>query len=241
MKKLTIFALCAALLAVVSCGGNSNQNDNTKNAPAAAAKSSADAVDLGVVITREDGTTYNLYWAKSNLSRSGLCANPEDYGDYYAWGETVLKNDYTSHTYKYGAYPNLIKYNTKDNSGTVDNRTVLDPEDDVAHVILGGKWRMPTIAEWEALIKQCSFTWATRNGVEGQLATGPNGNSIFLPAAGWRQDERLNYAGTTGEYWSSSLHPNYQNYACGSYFSSGNVRRDMSARCYGLSVRPVSE
>ena len=66
------------------------------------------AVDLGVVITREDGTTYNLYWAKSNLSQSGLCANPEDYGDYYAWGETVLKNDYTWYAYKYGAYPNLI-------------------------------------------------------------------------------------------------------------------------------------
>ena len=235
MRKI-VFALSALALmfAPVACSLIEPDNDET-DIPSG-------AVDLGIVITREDGTTYNLYWAKSNLSMKGLCANPYDYGDYYAWGETAPKGDYSWYAYKYGEYPHLTKYNTKEDSGTVDNRTVLNPEDDVAHVKLGGKWRMPTIEEWDALVKQCHFTLTTQNDVNGQLVTGPNGNSIFLPAAGWREYDDLDYPGSTGSYWSSSLHPNYQNYACSGTFNNGGyVGLDMTARCIGLTIRPVSE
>ena len=81
MKRFLYLLLAALLVLAVSC--------NKNNKPDPAPKVPEEAVDLGIVMTREDGTTYRLYWAKSNLSENGLCTNPEDYGDYYAWGETV--------------------------------------------------------------------------------------------------------------------------------------------------------
>lgn len=220
----------------------------------------AGSVDLGIVMTRTDGTTYKLYWAKSNLSDKGLCANPEDYGDYYAWGETesyyssqsplTWKNGksagYNPASYKWcnGSYNTLTKYNTKSFYGTVDNKTVLDAADDVASVKLGGKWRVPTDAEWTELMTKCTWTWTTNyngTGVRGRIVTASNGNSIFLPAAGYRDDTHLDYAGSRGNYWSSSLYTDDPNYAWRVYFDSGNVSRYNYLRYYGPSVRPVSE
>ena len=225
----------------------------------------AGAVDLGIVMTRTDGTTYKLYWAQSNLSTSGFCANPEDYGDYYAWGETEpyyteghsqdspcsswrsrtnpLIPGYNSASYKWcnESCTTLTKYNTNSSYGTVDNKTVLDSEDDVAHVKLGGKWRMPTDEEWTALGTQCTWTWTTQNGIYGRLVTSSNGNSIFLPAAGYRSDTRLFDAGSLGGYWSSSIYTVNPYYAYLVYFNSDNVPRLSSSRCYGRSVRPVSD
>ena len=118
------------------------------------------AVDLGIMITRTDGTTYKLYWAKSNLSDKGLCTNPEDYGDYYAWGETKPKENYSWLMYKFGKSSSgpFSKYSTPRSDGPIDNKTVLEPEDDVAHVKLGGKWRMPTDFEWTELRAKCTWT-----------------------------------------------------------------------------------
>ena len=203
------------------------------------------AVDLGIVMTRTDGTTYKLYWAKSNLSDKGLCANPEDYGDYYAWGETEPKENYSWSTYKFGtSSTSLTKYNTNSANGTVDNKIVLDPEDDVAHVKLGGKWRMPTDAEWTELRTKCTWTWTTNyNGtsVKGRIVTATNGNSIFLPAAGDRHDTGLSNVGSVGGYCSSSLSTDYPYNAWSVYFESGRVLRYDDYRYYGISVRPVSE
>ena len=205
----------------------------------------AGAVDLGIVMTRTDGTTYKLYWAKSNLSDKGLCATPEDYGDYYAWGETEPKESYSWLTYKFGISSSgpFSKYNTKSSYGTVDNKTVLEPEDDVASVKLGGKWRMPTDAEWTELRTKCTWTWVSNgSGVRGRLVKGTNGNCIFLPAAGSRSGTGLSNAGFLGYYWSSSLDTDDPDFAW--YFrfdSAGSVYGSSRYRYFGRSVRPVSE
>lgn len=185
------------------------------------------AVDLGL----------SVKWADMNVGAD----SPEEYGLYYAWGETELKAEYNWSTYKWcnGSYDTQTKYCTSSSYGTVDNKTVLDPEDDVAHVKWGGSWRMPTKAEQDELRTQCTWTWTTQNGVYGRKVTGPNGNSIFLPAAGYRNVSSLNSAGSDGGYWSSSLFESYSNNAFVLRFSSGDVGRSNGLRCYGQSVRPV--
>ena len=133
---------------------------------------SVPAVDLGL--------PSGLKWAACNLGAS----RPEEYGDYYAWGETEPKEKYSWETYKFGTDFVLSKYVTDPAYGAVDHKTLLDPEDDAAVVNLGGSWRMPTEAEYDELISKAIWTWTSRNGVSGYLVTGSNGNSIFLPAAG---------------------------------------------------------
>lgn len=202
----------------------------------------AEKVDMG--IKTSDGKT--LYWSTRNLCKSGFVNSPEDYGDYYAWGETAPKKNYSWSTYKFGTNPDgpYSKYNTISSLGPVDNKTVLEPKDDVAHVKLGGKWRMPTDAEWTELRTKCTWTWTTSyngTGVKGQIVTAPNGNSIFLPAAGYRSGTGLYSAGSSGSYWSSSLYTGDPGAAEGVNFYSGNVGRSGYDRCEGLSVRPVSE
>ncbi len=207
------------------------------------------AVDLGL----------SVYWATCNIGANA----PEEYGDCYAWGETEPyykdgyaqssspewkegKSDgYAWSSYKWcnGTYNTLTKYNNSSSYGTVDNKNVLDPEDDAAHVNWGGSWRMPTDEEWTELRNNCTWTWTTQNGVKGRLVTSnTNGNSIFLPAAGYRNYTGLYYAGSSGYYWSSSLYTDYPILAWRVNFSSGGgVSRSYGSRFYGVSVRPVSE
>ena len=212
------------------------------------------AVDLGIVMTRVDGTTYNLYWAASNLCEDGLCPNPEDYGDYYAWGETETKDNYSWSTYQFGTSDSgpFSKYNTNSSYGAVDNKTVLETGpngDDVASKKLGGKWRMPTDEEWTALRTNCTWTWTSNynnTGIAGRIVksnvSGYTDKSIFLPAAGGRSGTNLSGAGSRGSYWSSSLSTDYPLTAWGVGFGSGGVYRGNDyRRCYGLSVRPVYE
>lgn len=211
------------------------------------------AVDLGIVMTRPDGTKYNLYWATCNLCKDGFVSSPEKYGDYYAWGETEPKDTYSWSTYKFGTSDSgpFSKYNTNSSYGAVDNKTVLETGpngDDVASKKLGGKWRMPTDEEWTALRTNCTWTWTSNynnTGIAGRIVksnvSGYTDKSIFLPAAGCRYDTVLYGAGSDGYYWSSSLYTDYPGYAWHVYFYSGNVRRYYDYRYYGLSVRPVSE
>lgn len=193
------------------------------------------AVDLGL----------SVYWGTTNIGAS----KPEDYGDYYAWGEIEPKENYSWSTYKFrtsgDSYSNakFSKYNTDSSYGPVDNKTVLEPEDDVAHVKLGGKWRMPTDAEWTELMAKCTWTWTTNyngSGINGRLVKATNGNSIFLPAAGSRSGTYLWDAGSDGGYWSSSLADN-PIFALDVDFGSGLVDRYGLIRYVGRSVRPVSE
>ena len=200
-----------------------------------ASASDAGAVDLDL----------SVMWASSNLCESGLCANPEDYGDYYAWGETAPKDNYSWENYEWcnGSDNTLTKYNTIDTYGTVDNKMLLDPEDDAAHVKLGGNWRMPTEAECTELRENCTWTWVTNyngTGINGRLVTSnTNGNSIFLPAAGRRGDTDLYNVGSGGYYWSSSLKTDNPANAWSVLFFSDDVSRYYRYRYFGLSVRPV--
>lgn len=198
----------------------------------------AGAVNLGL----------SVYWATCNLSESGFVSSPIEYGDYYAWGETETKEIYYWDYYRFRISGNswdsvkFNKYNTSASYGTVDNKTVLDAEDDVAHVKLGGSWRMPTYAEWTELRENCTWSWTTKNGIYGCLLTSnKNGNSIFLPAAGNRWVSSFYDVGSNGTYWSSSLLTDYPYMACGVNFDSSEVLEYASDRDSGLSVRPVSE
>lgn len=202
----------------------------------------AEKVDMG--IKTSDGKT--LYWSTRNLCKSGFVNSPEDYGDYYAWGETEPKENYLWSTYKFGTSSSgpFSKYNTNSSYGSIDNKTVLEPEDDVASVKLGGKWRMPTDAEWTELRTKCTWTWTTNyngTGVRGRIVTASNGNSIFLPAAGRRDGTGLDNVGSYGTYWSSSLKTDSPFTVWYVFFDSDNVYRYKYARYRGHSVRPVSE
>ncbi len=184
-------------------------------------------VDLGL----------SVKWATCNVGAT----SPEEYGDYFAWGETTTKRTYNWSTYKWcnGTEDTLTKYCTYNDFGTVDNKTVLDPEDDVARANWGGQWRMPTNAEWQELIDNCTWTWTTRNGVKGcTVKSNINGNSIFLPAAGFRLNGNLGDVGLNGNFWSSSLNAINSPDAWVVYYYSG-VSRTAGTRACGRSVRPV--
>jgi hypothetical protein len=169
-------------------------------------------------------------------------SSPEDYGDYFAWGEITTKSTYNWSTYKWckGSDDTMTKYCASPSYGTVDNKTTLEFSDDAVYVNWGSSWRMPTDAELKELKDKCSWTWTTQNGAKGYKVTSrTNGNSIFLPAAGCRLDSSLSGAGSYGYYWSSSLYTSNSGSAYYLAFSSGYWSRGYSARYYGRSVRAV--
>lgn len=190
------------------------------------------AVDLGL----------SVKWGSCNLGAS----EPEEYGDFYAWGETKLHPSFYWDDYKWsgdhGINGPFFKYNFDSDFGRVDHKTVLDAADDVAHVKLGGKWRIPTEEEWDELIERCTCTWTSDyngTGVEGLIVTSKTtGNRIFLSAAG---RHRGSFREWGGYYWSSSLATDHPAFAGNLYFSSGYIATSSQERCSGLSVRPVTK
>ena len=189
----------------------------------------------------------SVKWATCNVGAS----QPEEYGDYFAWGETRPKSTYNWSTYKWcnGSYTSLTKYCTKgyygpvDNYyGPVDNKTQLELSDDAARANWGGSWRMPTHDELNELKEKCTWTWTTQNGMDGYKVTSKtNGRSIFLPASGYRGGGSLYSAGSYGCYWSSSLETDGPYSAVCVYFDSSNVGwyGNGHGRNLGQSVRPV--
>ena len=193
-------------------------------------------VDLGL----------SVKWATCNVGAT----KPEEYGDYFAWGETQPKSIYDWSTYKWcnGSYNTLTKYNNRSSYGTVDNKTTLELSDDAARANWGGSWRMPTDAELTELREQCTWTGTTQNGVYGYKVTskksGYTNKSIFLPAAGCRKFSSLYYAGSYGNYWSSSLYTDYPYALYDAWyvgFGSDGVFRGIEYRYSGFSVRPVCQ
>lgn len=201
------------------------------------------------------GLPSGLKWATCNVGAS----SPERYGSYFAWGETSTKREYSWENYtfrldgngyvnKKRQYVNNVtfsKYNTDPSHGSVDNRTRLELSDDAASVNWGSSWRVPTDQEWMELRKECTWTRTKQGGTEGYLVKSKkNGNSIFLPAAGYRRQENLSETGIRGEYWTASLitgNP-YNAWFVMLYSSSVNSKITYGGfRCDGLSVRPVSE
>ena len=183
----------------------------------------------------------SVKWASWNVGASV----PEEYGDYFAWGETDMKWDYYWTGYKWcnDSSNSLTKYNNKSNYGIVDNKTTLDLDDDAAHAHWGGTWRMPTIAEWLELRNNCSWEWTSVNGINGRRVSGPNGNSIFLPAAGQRNGTHRSNAGFYGYYMSSDLNTSYPYSASIMFFNSSLVDTGSydDYRSIGRSVRPVCD
>ena len=216
MKKIFyLVALVAISLLFVQC----EQNGMGR---VSGAHNGHEYVDLGL--------PSGLKWATCNVGAESL----EGYGDYFAWGEVKPKEDYSWETYKYEIEDNLIKYNGS------DGKIVLDVEDDAASVNWGGNWRMPTTEEQQELFNNCTWTWTTQNGVNGYNVTGPNGNSIFLPAAGCMDEGTLNFAGLGGAYWSSSLDIDDLGNAYYVYFFGlDDLDWEIDLRYYGLTVRPV--
>ena len=186
-------------------------------------------VDLGL----PSGTL----WATCNVGASA----PEEFGDYFAWGETEPKEDYFWTTYKWcnGSDHTLTKYCANDYFGTVDNLTVLYPEDDAATVNWGSSWCMPTEEQFLELTGHCSKIWTTRNGVHGYLYIGPSGNTLFLPAAGKRMGSALQESGTRGYYWSRSLVENITYSAWCLNFASDYMHSSSTSRNQGITVRAV--
>ena len=189
-------------------------------------------VDLGL----PSGTL----WATCNVGAS----SPEEYGDYFAWGETETKSTYNWSSYKWcsgttcnSSNKNLTKYCAEDGYGTVDNVTVLKKEDDVANVVWGGNWRMPTDTEFQELIDNCTWNKVTVTGASkllGYTVTGNNGNSIYLPAAGNEED-----AGEYGYYWSASLRSNGHSTNANTLEFGDKVEVTGDIRYHGQSIRPV--
>ena len=187
------------------------------------------------------GLPSGIKWATCNVGAT----KPEEDGDYFAWGETQPKDIYNWSTYKWcnGSGSTMTKYCTSSSYGTVDNKTTLELSDDAANANWGGDWRMPTIEEQEELLVECTWTWTTQNGVNGYKVTSPkNGNSIFLPLAGYREDS-LFYIWRNGRYWSSSLSTSFLLRAYNVTFYSNGLGNDVFGddvlRYLGQSVRPV--
>lgn len=164
-------------------------------------------VDLGL----------SVKWATCNVGANA----PEEYGDYFAWGETEPKEEYTLSNYKWsdGTYSGMSKYE-------MHSLTTLEKEDDVANIHWGSTWHTPTHLNWEELRTDCNWTLLTHNGIDGYKVTGPNGNSIFIPM---------------GDYWSSSLYiegsSSYLSYGHNSNLNS--YGRWIYYRETGNSIRPV--
>lgn len=210
-------------------------------------------IDLGM----NSDDNKRIYWSSRNLGATadGPANSSTTYGNYYSWGEITTKDSYdwkhydwcdkSTASYEY----NLTKYCNDSHygkDGFTDDLTVVLPEDDAAYMSLGGKWRMPIFEEWNYLIRNAKWEWDETN--KGYAVTVNNGTAwtdptIFLPVAGL-YDPSLEKAGNEGWYWSSSLTPcnKPSSVNCFTIYSSGPGKQtNLKYRCYGFSIRPVSE
>ena len=200
------------------------------------------------------GLPSGLKWAAWNVGAT----KPEEYGLYFQWGET---QGYTRPTTEKGFYwgdyqftkdactgttdtsfrGGLTKYNTKSASGVVDNLTTLELSDDAAY-LSDNTCRMPTRDEMRELTANTTSAWTQVNGVSGcQFTSKVNGNSIFVPAAGYCGRGSVDYVGQYGDLWSSSLYESNPKYAFNLNFNSSNSNVNNNNRFYGYSLRPVKE
>ena len=249
-NTLLLATLALSFLTVCACGSldtETGKQETVENSPAP-----VDAVDLGIVYTRPDGTTYKLLWATRNLCKTGFVTTHVAFGDYYGWGELTPHDTYDWRYYRWseGDDHKLTRYCLEDKDGfwcgpgVPDGKTAFSDYnfvDDAARKALGGDWRIPTYAEWEALQTQCTWKWVTENGVNGRRITGPNGKSIFLPAAGNRYYTILNSPGFVGHYWTASLFTSHPYFAWSIAFTENYVTWGSISRYEGYQIRPVRE
>ncbi len=225
--KINISAVLLLLglsMVIVSCGRNHKY------------------VDLGL----PSGTL----WATCNIGAK----TPTESGNLFAWGETEPKKEFYEETYKFYSDSKLneyqqidelkiSKYNTREKYGRVDEKTILDLKDDAANIRWGGSWRIPSDEEWTELRKECKWEWQELDDEhKGYVVTGPNGNSIFIPAICSSEDNGLNtdqFGINDGYYWSSSLYNGFSCFARFVFFNSNNVYSNIYYRYKGLCIRPV--
>ena len=174
-------------------------------------------------------------WATCNVGAS----SPEEYGDYYAWGETTTKDNYSSSNCPtYG-----LTISELQSQGYIDSEGNLTAQYDAATANWGGSWRMPTKAEMQELLDNCTWTWTTQEGVNGYKVTSKvNSNYIFLPAAGYHVFNMFNSAGSGAHFWSSTPDSNSDSdrtYYLG--FNSDKYSVNINNRILGQSIRPVLE
>ncbi len=260
MKKIFSLLLCGAMaMGFTACekndptdgSGDGSGNGSGENTPTFELKVNFEGIDLGL--------PSGILWAPCNVGAK----TPDQYGDYFAWGETKSKNEYSWGTYKhvqsslyeddpYDFNGGLTKYCIESEAGKVDNKTRLEDVDDAAKVNWGGDWRMPTQAEAQELYDNCTWNASTLNGVAGYQITGTNGNSIFLPSAGWHTMSDWYDAGIIGSYWTATLCDEYSGGACNILFYHDEYAEDHPAhmedfyevdeyyqRRIGISIRPV--
>lgn len=269
MKKIIYLLMSLSLVAFASCSDddkdspsseNGENGNNGSGSQSAVFKSGTenghDYVDLGL--------TSGTRWATANVGAK----TPQDYGNYYAWGETTTKEIYKWSTYKYGSWLWLTKYCSKSSygkDGFTDTKTTLDLSDDAAYVNWGGKWRMPTKAQQDELINECYWVWTksyNNSNVKGYIVYKAKSSSdkgkdiysgetpsssyslsdahIFLPAAGYRRDGDLVNAGSYGYCLSSSLNTDEPHYAWSILAGLDGENCDsQSCREVGFSVRAV--
>lgn len=221
MKTMLAAVVAMMTVAYVGCGKEENNSSNA----------TVEWVDLGL--------PSGLLWASCNVGASA----PVEYGDYFAWGEIGTKNVYEWSTYAYGdAGDKLSKYCNKPEyglNGFTDNLTSLTPSDDVAAIWLGNGARIPSREEWQELLDNTTVEWTSVDGVNGCLCTAVNGNSLFLPAAGFREGSKLWYAGRDGLYWSASLNTDRPFQTWDFEFDEYAQGMEDAHRLEGQSVRAV--
>ena len=206
-------------------GNNGNNESEKPEKPTTGTLNGHDWVDLGL--------PSGLKWATCNVGAS----SPEEYGDYFAWGETTTKSSYTeSNSTTWDLSTSKLK-----SRGIIGYDGNLTAAYDAATTNWGSKWRMPTLDEIKELNEECTWTWTTQSGVKGYKVTGPNGKSIFLPTAGFRSGSGLYGRGSLGDFWSATLGENDGGGAYDLYFLDGWHSWSYNRRYYGQSVRPVTE
>lgn len=237
MKKTLFWGICMTLLSGFMCAcqnqepNNPNQTPNNNpeaNPPMVGSGTNYRLVDLGL----------SVLWADRNLG----AASPQEYGDYYAWGEIEAKTCYDNSHYKWASGPYYNKYNTDSEFGRIDNLTILEYGDDAAYRQTE-KLRMPTEAEFKELIDQCQWTWTTLNNVHGYQVVGPNGNEIFLPACGWKSscDNYTIDPQGIGYYWTRELDKSFPCASICLEFKSNFARISVNGRMFGQSIRGVAK
>ena len=228
-KFFTLATIFVAAFTLGSCSKDDDEEESNNSK-----SDNHEYVDLGL----PSGTL----WATCNVGAS----QPEEYGDYFAWGETQPKKAYDFDNYKWGdGSGNVTKYCEYSICGTVDNKSELLPEDDAATANWGSSWRTPSTEQIKELLNSgyTTLKWTTLNGVNGyQITSKQNGKTLFLPAAGSRAGEgELDKPGVRGQYWSRSLCSLENGSACADEieFYSGYIADGLSNRVSGQSVRPV--
>ena len=260
-RELTWSSSNTSVATVSSSGYITAQGSGTATITASATDGSGKKATCVVTVKSTSGTSNGHAWVDLGLTSGTKWAtmnvgasSASGYGDYYAWGETTTRNVYSKSYYEYTSNPNaysdndmkLSKYCTNSSYGTVDNRTELTTSDDVAYYKWGSSWRIPSAAQMQELLDECTWTWTSQSGVNGyKVSSKVNSASIFLPAGGEKVQSSLSTQGQLGYYWTrtlASVDTSLSNwYAHTLYFYSGGTSYNNASRYLGINIRPVCQ